>query len=193
MSSSRCSPIAPKYQVERGCWTDQRAARDNRIHDLVKSAKPPSPVQIRAAPPILNLINTVTCGNRGFQRSRGFETVRDSYHEQSLFDRFDGTAVRGIHDVCIDPECRGNTGVSELLLRDLRRHAQVVEQRRVNVAGLMPRQSPQTPPHPDPPRSRLQDSLEQLRLAERLTFRVAEHEVVQPSTDRHLTMPFQYG
>jgi hypothetical protein len=31
-----------------------------------------------------NLINTVTCGNRGFERSRGFETVRDSYHEQSL-------------------------------------------------------------------------------------------------------------
>jgi hypothetical protein len=47
---SVCSPLAPKYQVERGCWNDQKPARDNTSHDPVKSAKPPSPVQIRAAP-----------------------------------------------------------------------------------------------------------------------------------------------
>ena len=34
---------------KRGSWTDQRLARDKTIHDPVKSGKPPSPVQIRAA------------------------------------------------------------------------------------------------------------------------------------------------
>ena len=39
------------HEAKRGSWTDQRPARDNTIHNPVKSAKPPSPVQIRAAPP----------------------------------------------------------------------------------------------------------------------------------------------
>ena len=35
-----------------------------------RSAKPPSPVQIRAAPPILNLVDAVTCGLRLVEPSR---------------------------------------------------------------------------------------------------------------------------
>jgi hypothetical protein len=50
--SSRRSPIAAKHRATRGGWHDQRPARNNTVYNPVKSAKPPSPVQIRAAPPI---------------------------------------------------------------------------------------------------------------------------------------------
>ena len=48
---SRCSPILPKHQATRGSWNVQRPARGNTMPNPAKSAKPPSPVQIRAAPP----------------------------------------------------------------------------------------------------------------------------------------------
>ena len=44
---------------ETGEYRDQRARRVNNIQNPRKSAKPPSPVQIRAAPPIQNLENLV--------------------------------------------------------------------------------------------------------------------------------------
>ena len=47
------SSIKARTRGKGDSWTDQRPARDNTIYDPVKSAKPPSPVQIRAAPPIL--------------------------------------------------------------------------------------------------------------------------------------------
>jgi hypothetical protein len=63
------------------------------IESAGRAAKPPSPVQIRAAPPILNLVNAVTCGRRILERPRRFETIRVQIDEQSVFDRFNGTAV----------------------------------------------------------------------------------------------------
>jgi hypothetical protein len=44
--------ITPKHQGKPAIIRDQRTRPVNNIHNLTKSAKPPSPVQIRAAPPI---------------------------------------------------------------------------------------------------------------------------------------------
>jgi hypothetical protein len=43
--------IAPKHQGKRGSRADQKTRRVNKIDNPAVSAKPPSPVQIRAAPP----------------------------------------------------------------------------------------------------------------------------------------------
>ena len=82
-----------------------------------RSAKPPSPVQIRAAPPILNSVHAVTYANRNFGLSRGFETIRDSFREQSLFECFHGVPMRCVDDVGVDAGRCGNAGMPELLLR----------------------------------------------------------------------------
>src|SRR5882762_2283054 len=44
-------PVMPKHQRRPRNTRDQRARRINKIENLAKSAKPRSPVQIRAAPP----------------------------------------------------------------------------------------------------------------------------------------------
>src|SRR5687768_17332862 len=54
---SNCSPRTPKHHVRAGETRNQRARRVNNLVNPTKSAKPPSPVQIRAAPPILNQHN----------------------------------------------------------------------------------------------------------------------------------------
>ena len=51
--------------------------------------------------------------------------------------------MRRVDDVRVDIQRRRDARVSELLLRDLHRHAEIVEQRRVNVAELMPRHAPE--------------------------------------------------
>ena len=51
--------------------------------------------------------------------------------------------MRRINDVRVDVERRLDARVPELLLRDLHRHAEIVEQRRVDVAELMPRNASQ--------------------------------------------------
>ena len=43
--------LTPKHQGKPAIIRDQRTRPVNNIHNLTKSAKPPSPVQIRAAPP----------------------------------------------------------------------------------------------------------------------------------------------
>jgi hypothetical protein len=43
--------IAPKHRGKRGSRANQKAGRINKIDVPALSAKPPSPVQIRAAPP----------------------------------------------------------------------------------------------------------------------------------------------
>jgi hypothetical protein len=43
--------ITPKHQGKRGSRADQKGGRINKIDVPDLSAKPPSPVQIRAAPP----------------------------------------------------------------------------------------------------------------------------------------------
>jgi hypothetical protein len=43
--------ITPKHQGTPAIIPDQRTRPANKIDNLAKSAKPPSPVQIRAAPP----------------------------------------------------------------------------------------------------------------------------------------------
>jgi hypothetical protein len=45
--------IAPKHREKRGSRADQRAGRINNIDVRALSAKSPSPVQIRAAPPVI--------------------------------------------------------------------------------------------------------------------------------------------
>jgi hypothetical protein len=55
--------IAPKHQRRRGSRADQKAGRINTIDVPALSAKPPSPVQIRAAPP--KFLNEIA----GFRRS----------------------------------------------------------------------------------------------------------------------------
>ena len=55
--------------------------------------------------------------------------------------------MRRVDDVRVDVERRRNARVPELLLRDLHRYAEVVEQGRMNVAELMPRHSTEPGPH----------------------------------------------
>ena len=52
--ASDLRPSTPKHRVRGRERRDQQARRVNNIANLGKSAKPPSPVQSRAAPPILN-------------------------------------------------------------------------------------------------------------------------------------------
>ena len=53
-------PLTPNHHRKPGNTRDQRARRINKIENLAKSAKPPSPVQIRAAPPISS-VNSIVC------------------------------------------------------------------------------------------------------------------------------------
>ena len=63
---SNFSPRVPKHQEEPRGTRDQRARRINRIENPAKSAKPPSPVQIRAAPPFFRENSTIRpLGGRG--------------------------------------------------------------------------------------------------------------------------------
>jgi hypothetical protein len=50
--ASDLRPLTPEHQGKPPITRYQQARRDNTKQDLKKSAKPPSPVQIRAAPPI---------------------------------------------------------------------------------------------------------------------------------------------
>ena len=120
-------------RVERNPLRTNKRRRRQVVRQ--RSAKPPSPVQIRAAPPILTLVNAVTYGDRVFGPIRRFGNT----WEQFAFNRLDRFPMRGIDHVRLDVERRRDTCVSQLFLRDLHRHLQVTQQRRVNVAELMPR------------------------------------------------------
>ena len=95
----------------------------------------------------------LACGRRRFLSHTKITTCRIGWlgairqfgntWEQFAFERFDRPAVRGIDDVRVDVERRLDGRVPELLLRDLHRHAEIVEQRRMNVAELMPRHAPE--------------------------------------------------
>jgi hypothetical protein len=50
-SGNNLGTLAPKHHGKRGSRADQKAGRINKIDVPALSAKPPSPVQIRAAPP----------------------------------------------------------------------------------------------------------------------------------------------
>jgi hypothetical protein len=50
-------PLTPKHDRKRGNTWHQRASRYSSMNNQTKSAKPPSPVQIRAAPP--NFLNSL--------------------------------------------------------------------------------------------------------------------------------------
>ena len=64
---SNSRPLPPKHQVSRGPCNDQKARKTTNMTWFTKSAKPPSPVQIRAAPPIPNSVHASTCGLRVFE------------------------------------------------------------------------------------------------------------------------------
>src|SRR5262249_2196520 len=49
--ASDLRPITPEHRRKRRACRDQRARRVNNLANPTKSAKPPPPVQIRAAPP----------------------------------------------------------------------------------------------------------------------------------------------
>jgi hypothetical protein len=81
--------------------------------------------------------------------------------------------VRRIDDVRIDVERRRDARVPELLLRDLDRRLEVVQERRMNVVELMPR-------HPTESRllgGGLQHVAQQLRLSQRFAAAVPEHQI----------------
>jgi hypothetical protein len=59
--------ITPKHHGKPAIIRDQRTRPVNKIDNFTKSAKPPSPVQIRAAPPFLTSIHSATCGFGRFQ------------------------------------------------------------------------------------------------------------------------------
>jgi hypothetical protein len=82
---------------------------------------------------------------------------------------------RRIDNVRVDVERHRDARVSQLLLRDLHRHAQIVQGRRVNVTELMPRHSPEARGS----RRWLQDVLQQLRFASRLTVAIPEQKIVR--------------
>src|SRR5918992_3475785 len=85
-------PLTPKHHRKSRSTRDQRARRINKIENPTKSAKPPSPVQIRAAPPILSHTKITTCriGWLGAIRQFG------NSWEQFAFERFDRLAMRGV-------------------------------------------------------------------------------------------------
>ena len=70
--------------------------------------------------------------------------------QQFTFDGFDGGAVRRLDRVRVDVERRRNAGVPKLLLRDLDRHLEVVEQRRVNVSRSRQRSRDRLQSRPPP-------------------------------------------
>ena len=106
---------------------------------LCRSAKPPSPVQIRTAPPILNSVHYHLRVSRGRA-------------QQPIWEHLGTTPVRPprSRDGATRPRVRTDvqrgrhTRMSELLLGDLHGHLQSVEQRRVDVAELMPRHASKT-------------------------------------------------
>jgi hypothetical protein len=51
-SGNNLRTITPKHREERGSKADQKARQVNKIDVPALSAKPPSPVQIRAAPSV---------------------------------------------------------------------------------------------------------------------------------------------
>ena len=54
--------ITPKHRGKRGSRADQQAGRINKMYVQALSATPPSPVQIRAAPPIFFGSHSIVCG-----------------------------------------------------------------------------------------------------------------------------------
>ena len=59
-SATDSRQITPKHQGKPTIIRDQRTRPVNKIDNLTKSAKPPSPVQIRAAPPFSGSNSTIT-------------------------------------------------------------------------------------------------------------------------------------
>ena len=68
--------VTPKHRGNGGVGPTRKQDELTRWDVPALSAKPPPPVQIRAAPPILNSFDTVTCGRSAFERLRQFETIR---------------------------------------------------------------------------------------------------------------------
>jgi len=71
----------------------------------------------------------------GFSRTVLVLRLGNSW-EQLALQRFNRLPMRGVDDVRAGVERRLDARVPELPLRDLHRHAEIVEQRRVNVAEL---------------------------------------------------------
>jgi hypothetical protein len=81
------------------------SASDSAIRRTRRPMKP-SPVQIRTAPPILKLINAMTCGGRILERISQLRAISGHIAEHLLFDVLDGLAVRRVVYVRVDIECR---------------------------------------------------------------------------------------
>src|SRR5438067_7997867 len=110
-------------------WTSPLLPGRRRQEVRQRSAKPPPPVQIRAAPPIPTLMNSGTCRLRLIRGRWRLQSKTVHLAKPPLLDRFDSLAVRRIDDVRVDAECRRDARVPELLLRDLARHLEVVQER----------------------------------------------------------------
>jgi len=113
-----------------------------------------------------------------------FGTIWVQFEKQPLSDRFHRLPMRRIDDVRVDVEGRRNARVAELLLRDLHGHVQIVQQRRMNVAELVPRRSSQARRL----RRRLQYGSAVAWIPATGPTSVAEHEI-----RRRLKLPFEDG
>src|SRR5215470_15155595 len=100
--ASDLRPIAPEHRRKRGLCRDQRARRVNNLANPTKSAKPPPPVQIRAAPPILSHATVTSCRIGPLRAIRRF----GNSWEQFALERFDRGAVRRVDDMRVYVECR---------------------------------------------------------------------------------------
>src|SRR4029453_350780 len=113
---ARRSTLAPPASVLRSRFAPGPKALtkhpERRRRQVVRqrSAKPPSPVQIRAAPPITTSVNAVTYRYGVRELIRRFGNT----WEQLAFYCFDRLPVRGIDDVRVDVERRLNARMTEL-------------------------------------------------------------------------------
>ena len=74
---------------------------------------------------------TALCGLRLIHSRWRLQSKTVHLAKQPLFEFFDGRTMRCVDNVSVDVERRRDTRVSELLLRDLNRHLEVVQERRV--------------------------------------------------------------
>ena len=103
---------APKHDGEPAITRTRGQGQSTRTTTLTKSAKPPSPVQIRAAPPFLKLVDAVTCGRHIREPSCQLQSRTVHLAEQPVFDVLDGLPMRGIEDVRVDVQRRRNARVA---------------------------------------------------------------------------------
>jgi hypothetical protein len=92
----------------------------------------------------------------------------------TVFELLDRVPMRRVDDVRVDVERGLHARVAELLLRDLHRDAEIVQDRRVYVAKLMPSDASESCAFG----GRLQDVREQLRVSQWVAVPIWKRQIV---------------